>query len=207
MRTLKLYGIPSGAEAEAPSVIQFVEKLLRENLNIPSSTALQIQTAYQALFSPPPNGSLPRSIVAKFLCFTVKEEVLRLACQKKSFFLWNNNKLNLDHEYPPEIIAMQKEYTEVRRILKEKNLQFWTTYPARCLFYEGWTKIYNTVEDVMADMATWAQPVKTIEPPANLREKLKRWSLWQSAGGQCVRESGGAAGYKERLQVFRRDES
>lgn len=41
--TLRLHGVPEGVEAGATSMIQFVEKLLRENLNIPSTTALQIQ--------------------------------------------------------------------------------------------------------------------------------------------------------------------
>lgn len=205
--TLRLYGVPEGVETGATSMIQFVEKMLRENLNIPPTTALQIQTAYRALSSPPPNGSQPRSIVVKFLCFTVKEEVLRLAWQKK-FFLWNNNRINLDHDHPPEIMAMRKEYAEVRRILKEKNLRFRTIYPARLkVFFEEGTKIYNTVEDATADLATRGLQVEIIEPPATLREKLQRWSSWRSAGRRRVRGSGGPAGYKERLQVFRREEN
>lgn len=95
--TLRLYGIPAGAESGSQSMIHFVEKLLRENLNITESTALQIQRAHRALPSPAPNGSQTRSILVKVLCFTVKEEVLRLAWQKKGF-MWNNSKVNLDHD-------------------------------------------------------------------------------------------------------------
>uniref|UniRef100_A0A665T177 L1 transposable element RRM domain-containing protein n=1 Tax=Echeneis naucrates TaxID=173247 RepID=A0A665T177_ECHNA len=151
--TLRLYGVPEGAESGSQSMIQFVEKLLRENLTIPPSTALQIQRAHRALSPLPPSGSQPRSILVKFLCFILKEEVLRLACQKKGF-TWNNNKINLDHDYPPEIMAMRKEYAEARRILKEKNLRFRTLYPARLkvIFEEG-VKIYNSVEEVTADLA------------------------------------------------------
>lgn len=39
MESLRLYGVPEGAESGAPSMAQFVEKLLRENLAIPPSTS------------------------------------------------------------------------------------------------------------------------------------------------------------------------
>lgn len=205
--TLRLYGVPEGAESGSQSMIHFVEKLLRENLNIPSSTALQIQRAHRALSSPPPDGSQPRSILVKFLCFTAKEEVIRLAWQKRGF-MWNNNKINLDHDYPPEIMAMRKEYAETRRILKDKNLRFRTLYPARLkVFFEEGAKTYNTVEEATADLASRGLPVKVIKPPATLREKLQRWSSWRGAGGQRPRQNRGAAGYKERLQVYRREEN
>ncbi len=116
--TLRLHGVPEGAESGSQSMIHFVEKLLRKNLSMPASTALQIQRAHRAISSPPPDGSQPRSILAKFLCFTVKEEVLKLAWQKKGF-MWN--KINLDHNYPLETQAMRKEHTEAQRALKEKN--------------------------------------------------------------------------------------
>lgn len=204
---LRLYGVPEGAESGASSMTQFVEKLLRENLNIPSSTVLQIQKAYRASATPPPDGSQPRSILVKFLCYTVKEEVLRLAWQKKGL-VWHNSKISLDHDYPPEIMARRREYAEVRRILKEKNLRFRTIYPARLkVFYEEGTKIYSTVEDATADMASRGFPVKIIQPPATLKEKLQRWSTWTGVVGRRERRSGQAAGYKERLQAFRRDDN
>lgn len=145
---------------------QIMEKFLRENLNIPSAEELQIQRAHRAFSSPPPDGSQPRSILVKFLCLTVREEVLKLAWQKKGFS-WNNNRISLDYDYPPEIMAMRREYADVRRILKENNLRFWTIYPAHLkVFYEDDMKIYNTVEDTMADMATRGLPVK-----------INRWQL------------------------------
>lgn len=181
---LRLYGVPEGVEAEAPSMIECVEKLLRENLNIPESTLFQIQTAFLALASPLPNGSQPGSIVVKLLSFKVKEEVLRMLWQKKGIS-WNNNRINLDHDYPPEIMAMRKKYAEVRRILKEKNLRFRTVHlrAGRLkVFYEEGTKIYNTVEDATADLASQGLPVKVIEPPLSLKEKLQRWSSWRNEG-------------------------
>lgn len=205
--TIRIYGIPEGAEVGSQSMVNFVEKLLRENLNIPSSIALQIQRAHRASPSLPPGGSQPRSTLVKFLCFTTKEEVLRLAWQKKGF-MWNNSKINLDHDYPPEIMAMRKEYAEARRVLKDKNLRFRTLYPARLkVFYEEGARVYNTVEEATADLASRGFPMKVIKPSTTPREKIQRWSAWRDAGGRRSRQNRGAAGYKERLQVYRREEN
>uniref|UniRef100_A0A3P9DJT3 L1 transposable element RRM domain-containing protein n=1 Tax=Maylandia zebra TaxID=106582 RepID=A0A3P9DJT3_9CICH len=178
--SLRLYRVPEGEESGAPSMAHFVEKLLRENLAIPPSTPLQIQRAHRVLSLLPPDGSQPRSILVKFLCFTVKEEVLRLAWQKKGFML-NSSKINLDHDYPPEIMAMRKEYAEARKVLKEKNVRFRTLYSARLkVFFEGGVKTYNTVEEATADLASRGLPVKVITPPATPREKLQRCPLKHS---------------------------
>lgn len=203
--TLRLYGVPEGAESGAQSMAHFVEKLLRENLNIPPSLELQIQRAHRALAAPSPDGSRPRSILVKFLCFTVKEEVLRLAWEKKGI-VWNSIKISIDHDFPPEIMAMRREYTESRRVLKENNLRFRTLYPARLkVFYEDGVKIYDTVEAATADLARRGLPVKVINPPTTLREKLQRCTPWRRAGDQRARQHRAATGYKEKLQVFRRD--
>lgn len=118
--------------------------------------------------------------------------------------MWTNNKINLDHSYPPEIMAMRKEYAEARRILKDKNLLFHTLYPAPLkVFYEEGAKTYNMIEEATVDLVSWGLPVKVIKPPATLRAKLQRWLLWREAGGRHPWQNQGAAGYKKRLQVYR----
>uniref|UniRef100_A0A668SVF8 L1 transposable element RRM domain-containing protein n=1 Tax=Oreochromis aureus TaxID=47969 RepID=A0A668SVF8_OREAU len=205
--SLRIYGVPEGAESGAPSMAHFVEKLLRENLAIPPSTSLQIQRAHRVISSLPPDGSQPRSILVKFLSFTVKEEVLRLTWQKKGFML-NSSKINLDNDFPSEIMVMRKEYAEARKVLKEKNLRFRTLYPARLkVFFEEGAKTYNTVEEATADLVSRGLPVKVITPPATPRERLQRCPLWWGVGGRRPRQNRGVAGYKEKLQVYRREEN
>lgn len=117
---VRIYGVPEGAEGGPGSMIPFVEKLLRENLSIPPSSDMQIQRAHRALAPQPPAGAQPRSIVIRFLSFTMKEEIIKLAWQKKGF-TWGNSKINLDHDYAPGILAKRREYAEARRLLKENN--------------------------------------------------------------------------------------
>lgn len=104
--------------------------------------------------------------------------------------MWNSSKINLDHDYPPEIMAMRREYAEARKILKEKNLRFRTRYPVRLkVFFEEGAKTYNTVEESTADLVRWGMLVKVIKPPATPREKLQRCPLWRGVGGRPATES------------------
>ena len=50
--------------------------------------------------------------------------------QKKGL-IWQGKRVNLDNDYAPCILQKRKEYAEVRRILKDRDIQFQTMYPAR----------------------------------------------------------------------------
>lgn len=68
---------------------QLQSKLLRENLDIPDTKDLQIDRAHWALAPQRRASAQPISILVRFLGFRMKEEVLRLAWQKKGF-TWKN---------------------------------------------------------------------------------------------------------------------
>lgn len=202
---VRIYGVPEGAESGPTSVISFVKKLLRENLDIPATKDLQIERAHRALAPQPPAGAQPRSLLVKFLSFRTKEEVLKLAWQKKGF-TWNNCKISLDHDYAPVILARRREYAEARRVLKENNIRFQTLFPARLkVFFEDGTKTYETVAEATSDLAARGLPVKVIMDPKSLLERIQRWS-WQPARTRRTPRSSEAS-YREKLQVFRREQT
>ena len=204
---VRIYGVPEGAEGEPRLVIPFVEKLLKDNLAIPNSTDMQIERAHRALAPQPPAGAQPRSILVKFLSFRMKEEVLRLAWQRKGF-TWQNNKINLDHDYAPGILARRRDYAEARRVLKENNIRFQTLYPARLrVFHEEGTAIYETAEAATADLASRGLPVKVIAQPRSLLERIQRWSWRTTRARRAPRASRAPPGFKEKLQVFRREQA
>lgn len=172
-------------------MISFVEKLLRENLDIPDTKDLQIERAQRALAPQPPAGAQPRSILVRFLSFRTKEEVLKLAWQKKGF-TWNNCKISLNHDYAPVILARRREYAEARRVLKENNIRFQTLFPAWLkVFFKDGTKTYKTVAEAMSDLAARELPVKVIMEPKLLLERIQRWS-WQLARTRRTPRSTGA---------------
>jgi len=167
---IRLYNVPEGEEGN--SMLDFVEKLLREKLDIPATTELHIERAHRALAPKPPADGKPRSIVIKFLRYRVKEEILRKAWEKKEIWM-NNQRFFFDHDYPTAILSKRKEYIEAKRVLKEKKIRFQTPYPARLrVFYEDGTRIYNTVSDATKDMKERGLPVTVIPLPEDPLDQI-----------------------------------
>ncbi len=82
---IRIYNVPE--RAEGASMMLFVEKLLRDELEIPPTTDLGIERAHRAI-APKPSGNRedrPRSIIIKFHCYKIKEAILRKAWRKKVF--------------------------------------------------------------------------------------------------------------------------
>uniref|UniRef100_W5NE56 L1 transposable element RRM domain-containing protein n=1 Tax=Lepisosteus oculatus TaxID=7918 RepID=W5NE56_LEPOC len=77
---IRIYGIPE--ESEGHCMVTFLENLLRGKLGLPKDVELGIERAHRAL-APRPRGpdAKPRSIVAKFLSYKMKEDVLRKGWQ------------------------------------------------------------------------------------------------------------------------------
>ncbi|KAL7870552.1 hypothetical protein SRHO_G00080490 [Serrasalmus rhombeus] len=195
---VRIYGVPEGAEGEADSVTTFVEKLLRENLDIPPSTDMLTERAHRALGPRPPAGAPLRSLVVRFLSYRTKESILKLAWQKRGF-VWKDNKISLDHDYASGILNKRREYAEARRIR--------TLYPAKLkVFYDDGTVTYESVEEATRDMADRDLPVTVIMQPDTLLDQIRRLT-WQP-GGPRSRQGGrygDVAGFKEKLSVFKRN--
>ncbi|KAK7909674.1 hypothetical protein WMY93_014358 [Mugilogobius chulae] len=200
---IRIYGIPEGAEGSARGMVVFIENLLRENLGIPVTTEMHIERAHRALGPQPPPNAKPRSIIVRFQSYRMKEEVIRLAWQKKGFSL-DNHKISLDHDYAPAILSKRKEYAEARHTLKENKIRFQTLYPARLrVHYDGGQVTYETVEEATADMASRGLPVKVIEKPTSLWERIQR-GAWQTARPRRATSAGRTRSFNEKLQMFRR---
>ena len=202
---IRLYGIPEGAEKDSASVTELVEQLLGDNLDIADTTTLQIERAHRSLGPKPPPNAQPRSIIVKFASFRTKEMVLSKAWQKKGL-MWEETRINVDNDYPPRILQRRKEYAEVRKALKERDIKFQTLFPARLkVRYREGDKIYDTVEEATKDLAKRGFNVMPVKQPETMMERLQKLS-WQRSGRALQVESSGTPHYKERLQAFRRDD-
>lgn len=202
---LRIYNVPEGAEGS--SMVDFVGKLLRDTLEMNPTAELDIERAHRALV-PRPTGDRqdkPRSIIVKFLRYKVKEEILRRAWEKKKVFL-NGRLIYFDQDYPPAVLQKRKEYTEAKRVLKQKNIRFHTPFPAKLrVFYEDGTRLYQTAEEATTDMKARGLPVSVITPKESLAEQLSH-TAWETAGGPIRRgtDEEREENIRERLRAFRR---
>lgn len=200
---IRIYGIPEGSE-NGSSTIKFIEELLKNELGLDPTMDLNIQRAHRALAPKPTDSARPRSIIAKFLSFKTKEEILGQVW-KKGGLKWNNARISCDHDYPPEVLKKRKEYAQAKAVLKEKKIRFQTPYPAKLrVFYEGETVLYNSAEEATKDMKDRGLQVGVIRPQQTPLERLQRraWTTKRGRGSQV--ETNTTPDYVERLKTFRR---
>ncbi|GAA6105879.1 uncharacterized protein LOC109138835 [Tachysurus ichikawai] len=108
---IRIYGVPKGAEKDSTTMVSFVENLLHGGLELTEDMPdLQIERAHRSVGPKP-----PCSIIIKFLSFKTKETILRKAWQRKGF-TWQENHINLDHDYTPLILKKRREYSEIRKV-------------------------------------------------------------------------------------------
>lgn len=81
---IRLHGTAEGAEDNSPTMVTFVENLLREKLEIPASTELRIERAHRSL------GPKQKKQKLKDIKNQINE-LLSLKIQKKLLFLKQRN--------------------------------------------------------------------------------------------------------------------
>ena len=212
---LRIYGIPEKDEGE--NMCGFLEKLLRETLDISEDMEVRIERAHRVQAAKPVDAwSKPRSIVAKFASHRVKEEVIRRAWQKKSVY-YNNTRFFIDHDYPPAVLKHRFEYFEVKKILKERKIKFQTPYPAKLrVYYNDGIQLYQSAAQATEDMASRGLPVTVITAPLDQDDReLQLISAWQVAGDPKVTAGTAAETQREgrtrqrsiieKLQEFKRN--
>ena len=161
----------------------FVETLLKTALEFPPDTDLGIERCHRALSQKPTDpDAKPRSIVAKFASYKMKEEVIRRAWQKKQVF-HNNIRFFVDHDYPPAVLKKRAEYAGAKKELKNKKIKFQTPYPAKLrVFYNDETVLYQTAAEATEDMAARGYEVDIIPAATNPdQHELQRLSNWKVA--------------------------
>lgn len=188
---IRIYGIPEGDEGD--NMTDFVQNLFKVSLDLPPDMNIAIERAHRALTakSADPEAK-PRSIVAKFASHAVKEEVIRIAWQKKKVF-HNENRYYVDHDYPTAVLKRRMEYAEAKKVLKAKNIKFRTPYPAKLrVFYAAQdTCVYQTASEATADMSRRGFQVPIIpaqpDPDSGELQLLSSWTVVRSRGAGASR--------------------
>lgn len=207
-KNLRLYNVREGAE-EGTSMVNFIERLLKETLDMQVSESLGIERAHRAI-APKPTGAggeKARSIIIRFARFTTKEKILRKAWEKK-VVQWEDRRIYFDQDYPPAILQKRKEYTEAKQVLKRHNIRFQTPYPYKLrVFYQNDTRLYQSAQEATADMIKRGLPVTQITTKESMVEQLAK-SAWTIVGtGRRQHQEDRQQSIREKLQIYRRSDS
>lgn len=128
---------------------------------------------------------------------------------------YKNTRFFVDHDYPTAVLKKRYEYTEAKKILRERKIKFQTPYPAKLrVHYDDGTETYQNAADATADMAKRGLPVTVITAPIDTdHRELQLLSSWQMVGdpkgtsdadaGAQRQEKLSHRSYKERLQQYK----
>ena len=179
---IRIFGVMEGTEGT--SVAKYMEHLLKTELELPEGTNLQIQRAHRALAPKPGPGAAPRSIVANFLQFEMKETVLKKAWQKKMQV--GGKPVFFDHDYRAEIVQKRKTYVGIKKVLKEKGIRFQTPLTKIRIHWNNGVRTYGSAREAARDMEergyTVDMPGRDTELAAGGR--MQREPEWQRVTGQ-----------------------
>lgn len=212
---LRVSGIPESEEGE--DICSFVEELLRGALDFSEGEEIRVERAHRVRAARAgEQQARPRAIIAKLASYKVKEEVIRRAWQKKTV-LYKNIRFFVDHDYPAAVQKRRLEYTEVKKVLKERKIKFQAPYPAKLrVHYEDGVQLYQSATEATEDMVSRGLPVTIIPRPADKDHRELLLSTWQVVGnptsltrsGEVQREGQELPmTFKEKLQEFKRNPS
>ena len=104
---------------------------MAENFPNLKETDIKIQEAQRAPKKLNPNRPTPRHIIVRMA--KVKERILNSAREKQSIN-YKGNSIRLSADFSTETLQARREWKDIFKMLKGKNMQPRTLYPARISF-------------------------------------------------------------------------
>ena len=80
-----------------------------------------------------PNRPIPRHIIMKMIRLKDKERILK-ATEKKQVVTYTGTPIRLSSDFSTETFQARREWHEIFKVLKSKDLQPRLLYPARLIF-------------------------------------------------------------------------
>ncbi|KAK7925063.1 hypothetical protein WMY93_007373 [Mugilogobius chulae] len=139
---LKIVGIPEGEEKGRPTdfVSHLIPKLFgAEHFDKP----LAVDMAHRSLQPKPPDGSKPRTIIAKIHSLQDKEKIIRLGRQRTVEY--GGRRIFIFPDYTAEVMEQRRSFKEIQQTLREKNIQHSLRFPARLhVHHQGQVKAFSS---------------------------------------------------------------
>lgn len=140
---IRVYGIPE--EAEGKEMVPFMVEFFRTTLTLKDDVEIKLERALRAMAPKPKTKASTRSIIVRFLDFSVKQAVLQQAWKQRDI-TFQGQKVYFDQDYSPDVQRKRKKVREVIKRLREKNIKAQSAYPAQLkVFLDTGVKVFPSL--------------------------------------------------------------
>lgn len=207
---IRIYGIPEDAEGTSATafVVNMIKTQLSDDIDPTWSCDLGIERAHRALAAKPSPDAPPRSMVVRFLQFTVKEKILYAAWNKG--LSHDDKRVYFDHDYAEAVQKKRREYVPVKKALKERGIRFRTPMTRMRVHLAGGVVTYYNATQAAEDLRRRGFDVGKITCERNTGayteaslDKLLPWDVIKPRNrGEEYQQQ-----VRERLQEYRRKDA
>ena len=116
---------------------------MAEHFPNPKETDIKIQEAQRAPNKLNPNRPTARHMIIKMAKVSDKERILK-AAREKQIATYKGTPIRISADFSTETLQARREWQEIFKVLKGKNMQYRILYPARISFkIEGEIKTFS----------------------------------------------------------------
>ena len=140
---IRIIGVPEGEEREKGRKKIFKEIIVENFPNMGKKIATQVQEAQRVLYRINPKRNMPRHIVIKLAKIKDKEKLLKAAREKRQI-TYKGTPIRLTADFSAETLQARREWRDIIKVMKGKNLQPRLLYRARISFrFDGEIKSFT----------------------------------------------------------------
>ena len=140
---IRITGVPE-EEEKKKGTEKVSEEIIVENFpNMGKEIVTQVQEAQRVPYRINPRRNIPRHILIKLIKIKFKEKLLKAAREKQKItYKWIPVRLSADLSV--ETLQARREWQDILKVMKEKNLQPRSLYPARISYrFNGEIKSFS----------------------------------------------------------------
>ena len=140
---IRIIGVPEGKEKKKGTEKIFEEITVENFRNMGKETVNQVQEAQRVPFRINPRRNTPRHILITLSKIKYKEKILKVAWEKQQI-TYKGIPIKLTGNLLAEILQPRREWQDILKVMKGKNLQPRLLYPQRISFrFDGEIKTFT----------------------------------------------------------------
>ena len=140
---LRIIGVPEEEEKKKGSGKIFEEIIVKNFPNMGNEIVTQAQEAQRVQYRINPRKNTPRHILIKLTKIKFKEKILKQKGKKQNI-TYKEIPIRLSADFSAETLQARREWQDILKVMKEKNLQPRSLYPARISFrFDGEIKSFS----------------------------------------------------------------